>query len=79
MNPQMMFHNAASNIICQVLFAKRFDYQDEFMKFFVNLFHETSKIINGPWSVVSHICCLFSIPLNGITSLSKSCLLALKK
>lgn len=54
MSPQLMFHNAASNIICQVLFAKRFDYDDEFMKFFVSLFHETSKIINGRWGLVSH-------------------------
>ncbi|XP_030280675.1 cytochrome P450 2D15-like [Sparus aurata] len=52
MSPQLMFHNAASNIICQVLFAKRFDYDDEFMKFFVSLFHETSKIINGRWGLI---------------------------
>ncbi|XP_068579770.1 cytochrome P450 2D15-like [Cebidichthys violaceus] len=52
MNPQMMFHNAASNIVCQVLFAKQFDYEDEFMKFFVGLFKETSKIINGRWGMI---------------------------
>ncbi|KAM6926541.1 cytochrome P450 2D15-like [Lycodopsis pacificus] len=52
MNPQMMFHNAASNIICQVLFARQFDYEDEFMKFFVGLFQETSKIINGRWGMI---------------------------
>ncbi|KAM9351531.1 cytochrome P450 2D15-like [Symphorus nematophorus] len=51
-DPHLMFHNAASNIICQVLFARRFDYEDEFMKFFVNLFHETSKIINGRWCMI---------------------------
>jgi len=54
MNPNKLFHNAASNIICQVLFARRFDYEDEFMKFFVGLFQETSKIINGRWGMVSH-------------------------
>ncbi|XP_075938366.1 cytochrome P450 2D15-like isoform X2 [Anarhichas minor] len=52
MNPQMMFHNAASNIICQVLFARQFDYEDEFMKFFVGVFQETSKIINGRWGMI---------------------------
>ncbi|TKS73756.1 Cytochrome P450 2D15 [Collichthys lucidus] len=52
MNPKLLFHNAASNIICQVLFAKEFDYEDEFMTFFVGLFHETSKIINGRWGMI---------------------------
>ncbi|XP_055078201.1 cytochrome P450 2D10-like [Periophthalmus magnuspinnatus] len=51
-NPKMIFHNAASSVICQVLFAKQFDYEDEFMKFFVGLFHETSKIINGRWGMI---------------------------
>lgn len=54
MDPHLLFHNAASNIICQVLFDKQFDYEDEFMKFSVTLFHETSKIINGRWGLVSH-------------------------
>ncbi|XP_078024362.1 cytochrome P450 2D15-like [Epinephelus lanceolatus] len=52
MNPNMLFHNAASSIICQVLFAQQFDYEDEFMKFFVGLFHATSKIINGRWGLI---------------------------
>ncbi|KAG7521721.1 cytochrome P450 2F2-like [Solea senegalensis] len=52
MNPGQLFHNAASNVICQVLFANRFDYDDEFMKFSVGLFQETSKIINGRWSMI---------------------------
>ncbi|XP_041794521.1 cytochrome P450 2D15-like [Chelmon rostratus] len=52
MNPKQLFHSAASNIICQVLFAKQFGYDDEFMKFFVNLFRETSKIINGRWGMI---------------------------
>ncbi|XP_010777387.1 cytochrome P450 2D15-like, partial [Notothenia coriiceps] len=52
MNPQLLFHNAASNIICQVLFARHFDYEDEFMKFFVGLFQETSKIFNGRWGMI---------------------------
>uniref|UniRef100_A0A8D3AR64 Uncharacterized protein n=1 Tax=Scophthalmus maximus TaxID=52904 RepID=A0A8D3AR64_SCOMX len=52
MDPHLLFHNAASNVICQVLFAKQFDYDDEFMTFFVSLFHETSKIINGRWGMI---------------------------
>ncbi|XP_053282379.1 cytochrome P450 2F2 [Pleuronectes platessa] len=52
MRPQMLFHNAASNIICQILFAKQFDYDDEFMKYFVSVFQKTSKIINGRWNMI---------------------------
>ncbi|XP_054476278.1 cytochrome P450 2D15-like [Anoplopoma fimbria] len=52
MNPHKLFHSAASNIICQILFAKQFDYDDEFMEFFVGLFQETSKIINGRWGMI---------------------------
>lgn len=52
-NPQTLFHNASSNVICQVLFAQHFDNEDNFMKFFTNFFQVTSKIINGPWSLVS--------------------------
>ncbi|XP_051238653.1 cytochrome P450 2D15-like [Dicentrarchus labrax] len=51
-DPHLLFHNAASNIICQVLFAKQFEYDDEFMKFFVGLFLETSKLINGRWGMI---------------------------
>lgn len=52
-NPETIFHKASSNIIFQVLFAKRFNNEDDFMKFFTNFFRETSKMINGPWSLVS--------------------------
>ncbi|KAM3870253.1 cytochrome P450 2F3-like [Diretmus argenteus] len=51
-NPQVLFHNAAYNIICQVLFDTQHDYDDEFMKLFVTIFKETSKIINGPWGMI---------------------------
>lgn len=48
-----MFHNTASNIICQVLFGKRYDYDDDFIKVVVQCFKENSKIANGPWAMVS--------------------------
>ncbi|XP_065147826.1 cytochrome P450 2F2-like isoform X1 [Paramisgurnus dabryanus] len=51
-NPQTMFHNAASNIICMVLFGARFDYDDEFLKHFIELFTENAKIANGPWAMM---------------------------
>ncbi|XP_029952823.1 cytochrome P450 2D15-like [Salarias fasciatus] len=52
MDPQLLFHNAASNVMCQVLFAKRYSYDDTFPKFFVKYFHDTSKIINGFWGMI---------------------------
>ncbi|XP_051978787.1 cytochrome P450 2F2-like isoform X1 [Xyrauchen texanus] len=51
-DPQTMFHNAASNIICTVLFGSRYDYNDEFLKRFIHLFTENAKIANGPWAMI---------------------------
>ncbi|XP_026221102.1 cytochrome P450 2D15-like [Anabas testudineus] len=52
LNPQLLFHSAASNVVCQVLFAKHFDYDDEFMKSLVVAFHDTGKLINGFWGLI---------------------------
>lgn len=53
LSPGVMFHNTASNIICQVLFGKRYDYDDDFIKVVVQCFKENSKIANGLWAMVS--------------------------
>lgn len=50
-----MFHNAASNIVCQVLFGTRYDHDDDFIKVVVQCIQENSKIANGPWAMVSHV------------------------
>uniref|UniRef100_A0A3B3XJQ9 Cytochrome P450 n=1 Tax=Poecilia mexicana TaxID=48701 RepID=A0A3B3XJQ9_9TELE len=52
LSPQVMFHNAASNIICQVLFGKRYEYNDELIKIIVQCFTENAKIANGPWAML---------------------------
>ncbi|XP_028305283.1 cytochrome P450 2F2-like [Gouania willdenowi] len=52
LSPQVMFHNASSNIICQVLFGTRFDYDDTFIKTMVHCFTENAKLANGPWSML---------------------------
>ncbi|XP_015242701.1 PREDICTED: cytochrome P450 2J6-like [Cyprinodon variegatus] len=52
LSPQVMFHNAASNIICQVLFGARYEYNDESMKVIVRCFTEIAKMANGPWAMV---------------------------
>uniref|UniRef100_A0A3B3TQF7 Cytochrome P450 2F2-like n=1 Tax=Poecilia latipinna TaxID=48699 RepID=A0A3B3TQF7_9TELE len=52
LSPQVMFHNAASNIICQVLFGKRYKYDDQTIKLIVRCFAEMTKIANGPWAML---------------------------
>uniref|UniRef100_A0A8C6SFI9 Cytochrome P450 n=1 Tax=Neogobius melanostomus TaxID=47308 RepID=A0A8C6SFI9_9GOBI len=49
---QVLFHNVASNVICLVLFGKRFDYDDEFMKKYVAGITAITKQLNGPWAFV---------------------------
>ncbi|XP_029008892.1 cytochrome P450 2F5-like isoform X1 [Betta splendens] len=51
-DPHLLFHNAMSSIMCQVLFAKQFDYDSEQIKFFTEYFHETSKQFNGFWGMI---------------------------
>lgn len=53
LSPHLMFHNAASNIICQVLFGTRYEYDDHFIREIVRCFTENGKISNGPWAMVS--------------------------
>ncbi|XP_006795863.1 cytochrome P450 2J6-like [Neolamprologus brichardi] len=52
MSPRVMFHNAASNIICQVLFARRYEYDNALIKQIVQCFTENTKIVNGPWAML---------------------------
>nr|XP_019957767.1 PREDICTED: cytochrome P450 2B4-like isoform X1 [Paralichthys olivaceus] len=52
MSPGVLFYNMASNIICQVLFGKRFEYDDKFIKVIVCNFRENAKITNGPWAML---------------------------
>ncbi|XP_068458853.1 cytochrome P450 2F2-like [Clinocottus analis] len=52
MSPRIMFHNAASNIICQVLFGKRYEYDDEVIRVIVQCFTENAKLTNGPWAML---------------------------
>ncbi|KAL3061065.1 hypothetical protein OYC64_009303 [Pagothenia borchgrevinki] len=51
-SPQLMFHNAASNIICQVLFGQRYEYDDKFIKVIVKCFTDSAKLANGPWAML---------------------------
>uniref|UniRef100_A0A3P8U6M6 Cytochrome P450, family 2, subfamily X, polypeptide 9 n=1 Tax=Amphiprion percula TaxID=161767 RepID=A0A3P8U6M6_AMPPE len=50
--PQVMFHNVASNIICQVLFGTRYEYDDEFVTTIIQCVTEITKIFNGLWAML---------------------------
>uniref|UniRef100_A0A3Q1B0C4 Uncharacterized protein n=1 Tax=Amphiprion ocellaris TaxID=80972 RepID=A0A3Q1B0C4_AMPOC len=50
--PQVMFHNVASNIICQVLFGTRYEYDDEFITTIIQCATEIAKIANGLWAML---------------------------
>uniref|UniRef100_UPI000D191DF2 cytochrome P450 2X8 n=1 Tax=Danio rerio TaxID=7955 RepID=UPI000D191DF2 len=51
-DPQVMFHNVASNVISLVLFGRRFDYNSETLQCYIQLITEISKILNGPWNMI---------------------------
>uniref|UniRef100_A0A672YDF2 Cytochrome P450, family 2, subfamily X, polypeptide 9 n=1 Tax=Sphaeramia orbicularis TaxID=375764 RepID=A0A672YDF2_9TELE len=67
LNPQLMFHNASSNIICQVLFGTRFNYDDEFIKVIVQCSLRTPSWPTDPGPIfycfLSQICQRLSINL----------------
>ncbi|XP_068169192.1 cytochrome P450 2F2-like [Antennarius striatus] len=52
MDPYQLFHKATSNVMCQILFARRFDYEDETINFFLGFFHEINKAVNGRWGLI---------------------------
>ncbi|KAF5897981.1 cytochrome P450 2F2-like [Clarias magur] len=52
LNPQTLFHDAASNIIYLVLSGTRYEYGEEILNKYVKLFTEMNKILNGPWSMI---------------------------
>ncbi|XP_066504909.1 cytochrome P450 2D3-like [Hoplias malabaricus] len=52
MNPETLFHDAASNIIYLVLFGLRYDYEDNILKEYVRCFTENTRITNGGWGLI---------------------------
>ncbi|XP_048114637.1 cytochrome P450 2D14-like isoform X3 [Alosa alosa] len=51
-NPQVLIHSAASNIICSVLFGTRYEYEDKVLSFIVNSFKENAEVANSAWAVI---------------------------
>ncbi|XP_051807660.1 cytochrome P450 2F2-like isoform X1 [Acanthochromis polyacanthus] len=52
LTPQVMFHNMASNIMCQVVFGTRYEYDNEFITTIVQSVTEMTKIVSGPWAML---------------------------
>ncbi|KAM9471238.1 LOW QUALITY PROTEIN: cytochrome P450 2D10-like [Clarias gariepinus] len=52
LNPQTLFHDAASNIIYLMLSGTRYEYGEETLNKSVKLITEITKILNGPWSMI---------------------------
>ncbi|XP_068169199.1 cytochrome P450 2J6-like [Antennarius striatus] len=52
MDPYQLFHKVTSNVMCQILFSQRFEYEDEPINFFLAFFHEVNKAINGRWGLI---------------------------
>ncbi|XP_072519865.1 cytochrome P450 2D3-like [Salminus brasiliensis] len=52
MNPDTLFHEAASNIIYLVLFGIRYNYGDATLKEYVRCYTENTKFFNGSWGMI---------------------------
>ncbi|KAJ8417898.1 hypothetical protein AAFF_G00227410 [Aldrovandia affinis] len=64
MDPQHLFHNATSNIICSIIFGSRYEYEDENFQAIITMMEETLKIANGPWAMLyDSMTLLRSLPL----------------
>lgn len=50
--PHIMFHNIASNVINLVLFGRRFDYNNDFLRCYIQRIAENLRILNGPWNMI---------------------------
>ncbi|XP_066569716.1 cytochrome P450 2C8 isoform X3 [Amia ocellicauda] len=51
LDPQTLFHNAFSNVICAILFGSRYNYEDQSFQSLMHMISETTKINNGPWGM----------------------------
>ena len=51
-DPQTLFHNAACDIICSIMFGARYEYDHQFFQAMIRMMAESSKIANGPWGMV---------------------------
>ncbi|XP_062381220.1 cytochrome P450 2F2-like isoform X1 [Sardina pilchardus] len=52
MDPQHLFHHAASNIICSIIFGSRFHYDDPYFQTLITMMEEINKLAIGPWAML---------------------------
>uniref|UniRef100_A0AAZ3RE19 Uncharacterized protein n=1 Tax=Oncorhynchus tshawytscha TaxID=74940 RepID=A0AAZ3RE19_ONCTS len=55
MDPQHLFHLAASNIICSLIFGERFEYDDQVILTLIQRLEEFTKEALGPWAMLYEI------------------------
>ncbi|KAG5262887.1 hypothetical protein AALO_G00280090 [Alosa alosa] len=51
MDPQHLFHFAASDIVCSIIFGSRFDYDDPYFKNLILMIEELTKLVFDPWAI----------------------------
>ncbi|CAL8278390.1 unnamed protein product [Merluccius merluccius] len=51
-DPAFLIHNAASNVICSLLFGERFEYGDETHALIIDLFKENARVAHGVWAAI---------------------------
>ncbi|XP_066569712.1 cytochrome P450 2C5-like [Amia ocellicauda] len=52
LDPQTLFHNAFSNVICAILFGARYNYEDQSFQSLMRTINEITKMFNGPWGML---------------------------
>ncbi|XP_028263766.1 cytochrome P450 2D14-like [Parambassis ranga] len=52
LSPDHMFHNVASNVICQIIFGTRYEYDNKLIRIIIETFAELGRVANGPWCVL---------------------------
>ncbi|XP_051754923.1 cytochrome P450 2F2-like [Ctenopharyngodon idella] len=64
-DPQHLYHHAASNIIASIIFGSRFNYQDEYFQTLIITMEKLTKIAIGPWAMLyelSPVLRIFPLP-----------------
>ncbi|CAL8374617.1 unnamed protein product [Arctogadus glacialis] len=52
MNPQLLFHHASCDIICSIMYGKRYEYDNHFFRAMIKMMADCSKIANGAWGMI---------------------------
>lgn len=52
-DPEHLYHQAASNIIASIIFGSRFNYQDEYFQILITSIKKLTKIVIGQWAMVN--------------------------